>query len=366
MKFEVTGSPILARQNPALYQFIMLSMGVVVFLLIVAFIVKKITAYVHSPKYIEAHTKNTTTKKNLHAITRKASLNSAEMKLLWHMCKKNKAPNIVYLNKDPKAMDELLRKQYLEMKTKKVSQESIGVFFSMAYKLERCREEELFISSSNSLKQGQELVFKDADGYNWTFSLIKNTPQGIYLAIPKLLKSSERKPEPLSKFVLTVTAKANIAYSMPTRAIRYEEAMDGTDILVIKPGNSLEPIQRRKYRRSDLNVPCIFTEVEPRANTMDQAKNYAVMGQNLNGTLANISAAGCSLIGKAGVKIGRYLLMKFQLNGDEKEAVGIIISTSEAETPDLLVYHLKFTDIQLSVKNMIQEFVYGYDEAEIQ
>ncbi len=362
MNMENSGSPILARQNPTLYWILVFTIAAVALVFLVSFIVKRVNAWRSSPKFAESHKKVYTTKKNITTISRKASLTSNETKLLWYICKKNKTPNIVYLNKDRNAINELFREQYRQLKNSSASEEQIGTLFSILYKMEKLRSQDYVITSSEKLKAGQELYFKDSDGYNWCFTIQKNTSQGIFLEIPRMLANDEKRPKPLSKFVLTVTSNANTAYIMQTRAIRYEEALDGTKILVIKPSNTLQPIQRRKYKRKEVDQPCIFTEVEPRSGTSENSKNYAVMGANINGRLNNISSSGCSLMGHADIMAGHYILVKFQLNGEETEAVGIILSSTKDIDGEKTNYHIKFTDVQLSTRNSIYAFIYGFTD----
>ena len=45
------------------------------------------------------------------------------------------------------------------------------------------------------------------------------------------------------------------------------------------------------------------------------------------------------------------------------ELTGIIISTTKNQEDGSTGYHVKFTDIQLSVKNHIHAHVYGYTKA---
>lgn len=361
MRPEDSGQPILARQNPVLYWVIIGLIAAVILILLISFIARKISAWRHSSKFAQKRKENFTTKKNVTAIGRKASLSDEEMKLLWHICKKNKAPNIVFLNNDAEAVESLFKKQYIEMSGNGSSQEQIAVLFSMMRKLEKIRENNSVITSSAELKEGQELIFKDSEGFNWTLLLSKQNPQGATVEIPKMFFINERKPAPLSKFFLTVPSTGmNSAYLMQARVIRYEEALEGKFLLIMKPAKSLEPIQRRKYRRVDVNVPCIFSEVEPRAKSTGNTKGYAVLGESINGTIDDISAAGCSLSGSKDILSGHYLLLKFQIDGNDMEAVGIILSTTKDFESDRTNYHIKFIDIQTAVKNQIYAHVYGY------
>ena len=363
MKSEAAGSPILAEQNPTLYWTIVILIALAVVAIVLSLIIKRIVAWRKSARFIESRKKNFTTKKNINQIYRKASLTEGEARLLWHICKKNKAPNIVFLNMDAEAIEALMKKQHGEMISRGARDEQIAELFSLIIKLERLREENAAISSSESLEEGQELIYKDREGINWTFVITKNTQQGIFLEIPKMFFNSDQKPLLHSKFILTAVGIGNSAYSMQTRAVRYEEALDGKYILVTKSPCTLEPIRRRKYRRMDLNTPCIFTEIEMRAKKGDKTKGYAELGENINGTIHDISAAGCSLSGRKDIMGGRYLLIKFQLWEKDMELTGIIISTTKNLEDGSTDYHVKFTDIQLSVKNHIHAHVYGYTTA---
>lgn len=362
MKFEVTGSPILARQNPAVYWFIVISLAVIAFIILISFVVKKIGDYLKSSEYLEAHKSSVTTKKDIKSLKKKADLNEKEASILWHACKITQAPNVTYLYKDEKAMDQIFKTQYKEMKDKSAGEEQIRTLFHLMHKIERHRNSQISISSSNSLKPGQELVYKDAQGFNWILTLDKQESYGIFLEIPKLLSNSDKKPEPLSKFILTVTAKGNLAYTMQTRAIRYDQSLDGKNLLLIKNQNSLEPMQRRKYRRSNMESPVRVTEVEQRASMTGTSKSYALLGQEMEGRFENISIAGCSIRMKNSISDGKYLQLKFNLNGQEHQVVGIIMNTSKNLEDNTTSCHIKFSDVQRFTKNEIGAYVYGFND----
>lgn len=362
MKFEVTGSPILARQNPAVYWFIVITLGVIAFIFLIAFVSKKLGDYFKSSEYQLAHKSAVTTKKNIKSLKKKANLTEKEASILWHACKINQAPNITYLYKDEQAMDKIFKSQYHEMKKNGASEEQIRCLFHLVHKIERERNSQITIRSSNSLKPGQELVYKDSQGFNWILTLEKQENYGIFLEIPKLLSNSQQKPAPLSRFILTVTANGNLAYTMQTRAIRYDQSLDGKNLLLIKNQNSLEPMQRRKYRRSDFEAPVFLVEVEQRASMNGSSKTYASLGQRIDGTFENISVAGCSVRIKKEIPDGRYLQLSFSLNGKEHTVVGIILNTEKNQGDNSTSCHIKFTDAQRSTKNEISAYVYGFND----
>ena len=359
MKSEAAPSPILAAHNPTLYWIIVAAISTVLLILLVSFVSKKAAVWIKKSKSAKSG-KKLTTKKDINYIYRKASLTENQTKMLWHICRKFSVPDIISLNSDAEAIDELLKKQYVEMKAKNAREEQFTTLYHLNYKLEAYREQDYVISLSSSLKPGEEVTFKDSNGINWIFYLVKNGPQEMLIEITKAFYNSSIKPAPLTKFILTVSGTSNTAYTMQARVIRYEEAMDGKYMLAVKPSKSLIPIQRRRYKRMEINVPCIFTEVEPRSSGAGNSRGYAVLSGNMNGTLGDISASGCSLSGSQDIMTGHYLNVKFQMDGQEMEAVGIILSTTQNSEGEESLYHIKFTDIDVHVKNSIYAHVYGW------
>lgn len=361
MGLDGNGSPLTARQNPFIFTFLIIVALVILGILIIHLITRHIHKQHSSKKYIDEHKNQVTSKKNILAVSRIASLDAEEQRLLQQICMDYTPPNIEYLIKETGPIEELLKRKYSEMISSHADDHEISVLFSLQFKLEKAHDEALFITTTNSLAVGHEFTFKDIDGRDWFLTLVKNTPQSIELNIPKALAESDRKPEPLSRFMLSFTSRGNISYTLQTRAMRYEEAKEGVYSLFISNSNSLKPVQRRKYKRLSYISHCAFSAVKPTAKKADgTSKSYEILENKYDGFLQDISADGARISCTMPIKEEQYIHIKFSINEKEQSAVGLIISTKKSPDQNQFILHIKFTDISIAAKNQIYAFVYGY------
>ncbi len=362
MRFETTGSPILARQNPALYKFIVLSLAVVGFLLIVAFIAQKISTWMRSEAYIESRKSMPTTKKNVNSISRKALLTDDETKLLWHICRTQQARNIIYLAKDPVALKGLFSNHYALMKENGEDAARMEHFFTLYYKISTMQVNSKKLKSTNGLKSGQECFFKDAKGQDWIFTLLKNTRNFIELETPKMLFTSVDRPSPLSKIQISARLSEDETYSFLTRVIRYEEKPDGTYTIAITPANVVKQIQRRRHRRLATEIKCRGQKIEPTVKKSASDAGYTPDEEDFETVILDLSAAGCSFTSFQDIPIGKYVKITFPFNEKEIRVVGLIAGKSEVIYRMTHRHHVKFTSISTEAKNSIQEYALGFSQ----
>ena len=357
MGIEANGSPLDARSNPFVYQFILIALIVVGVLFLLYLLLKQIQKLHSSDKWIEAHKNLPTTQKDIKVVAKTANLDANEKKILWDICHKRKARNIIYLMRDEAEFSVLLKQAYLEDYANS-DDYSKKDFFSLISKIESAREKTLFITSTKSLAFGQEFLYKDSAGVVWTLKLNKNTPQGLYIDIPTRLAQSDKKPEPLSKFVLTFTAKGGIYYKLLPRVIRYELQKDGSTVLIASATNTLKPMQRRSSKRTKIQNECKFSAAQKNEEGKDK---FTILDKKYTGILDDISISGCKMLCKMPIKEGQYIYLTFNL-GQAKEfsTVGLIIMTKKAADTTDFVLHIKFVDLPLAVQNEINAYVNGY------
>ena len=345
MKFETTGSPILAGQNPALYKFLVLSLSVIGFLILVAFIVKKVNEWRSSEEYINAKKSMPTTKKNVNSLAKKAQLTNDEIKLLWHICRTHQAPNISYLAKDPIALKGLFTTHYALMKENAESETRKERFLALYYKLSTMQDGNKKLRSTNGLKAGQECVYKDPKGQDWTFTLIKNTRNFIELEIAKSLFISENRPAPLTKIKISAKISEDKTYSFVTRVIRYEEKPDGAYTISITPASIAKQIQKRKHRRIYTEIKSRILKIVPSVKKSPSDLGYVPDGEDFEGAILDLSAAGCSFTSFIDIPIGKYIEVSFNFNGKDFKTVGLVAGKSEVLHRMPHRHHVKFTTI---------------------
>ena len=360
MNFETTGSPILARQNPALYKFIVLSLIVVAFFLLVAYIAKKISKWMASDAYLEVKKSMPTTKKNVSAIARKAMLTPEETKLLWHICKTHQAPNISYISRNPIAIKELFSAHYELMKANAESETRKERFFTLYYKISTMQNSNKKIKSTSGLKAGQECIFKDSRGQEWTFTVIKNTSSFIELEIAHSLFILGSRPAPLSKIQISAKISADETYSFLTRVIRYEEKPDGAYTISISPANVVKQIRKRQHRRITTETRSRIAKIMPTLKKSPADPGYVQDGEDFDSVILDLSAAGCSFATFMDIPIGKYVKITFQFNGKDFNVLGLIAGKSEILYRMPYRHHVKFTSISAESKNTIQEYALGF------
>lgn len=332
---------------------------VIVVLVLIYFLQRKIKQKRMSPEWLEAQKNKETNIKNVANLAKNANLTSTEKALLWDMCHRFKAKNIEFLVKDEDEMNKLLKQEY-DVLAAKNNQNEIANFFSLYFKLEKVRFSSTSISTTSSLAEGQEFTYKDADGYEWQLKLISNSSNGLYIEIPKMLASSDKKPAPLAKFILNFTLKGSSSYSLLTRVIRYDQDKQGNSILVASSTNTLKPIQRRMSKRMKADSLCKFSAVK-KLEEKKGATDFEILEKKYEGELQDVSSSGCRISCGLPIKQGQSLYIEFEITkGEPLSAIGTIVMTKKSLDGKAFILHIKFVEIDIAVRNKIYAYAYGY------
>ena len=353
-------TPLLARQNPVMYSIILAFIVIVGSLLLVYFIVRNIQKRHASSKWIETQKNLPTSKKNVKALAKKADLTTEEQAFLWDLCRRAKPRNIEYLVYDEAAIAELFRTEYGTVVGQKNAETLRETLFSLLFKLEKVRVGSSLISSTRGLPEGQEFTYKDSEGVDWTFSLLENTAQGMFLQIPPSFYHSKIRPAALSKVILTFSTRGNMNYALLSRVVRYEEHKEGKFAMVLSATNTLKPMQRRMAKRVNTDIRCTFSAAK-KAKKKHDGSEYDVLEKRHQGLLQDVSATGCRLACNIPIKQGQYIYVEFSLDGVQtQQGIGIIVMTKKAQSGNGFILHIKFMEMPLSARNDIYAFTYGY------
>lgn len=360
----MNGSLVLSRQDSSNYLVIFVAMIIILILLLIYLVYKWYKKKQSSPEWIEMHKNLPTTHKNIEHVAKFAGLDRNEKFLLELMCRKFKAPNIEFLIRDEKAVDELCKKEFDYLNRKPDPEKMKSQLFTLRYKLERSRNSQLIITSTKSIMPGQDFSYTDERGSAWTFTLVENTPQGLSFSIPQTFANSSTKPSQMAKLNLTFVAKSGIAYILNVRLIRYETAKDSTPLMFAAHSNTLKALQRRNAKRMNINKKCRFAAVTVKAKTTSKGKEikYIPKDNRYDGLLQDISATGCKILCNMDIQKGQYIYIEFPLESDtiRHSATGLIIKT--LQTADNMHYtlHIKFIGIDIKVKNTIDSLIYNF------
>lgn len=357
------GSYISSRQDSFLYIFIVVVLILLAVATIVYFIFFKAMSKKRTRAWIEKNKNRDTKYKDVKACAHEARLNKAETLRLWHICKRYKARNILFMYREPEELDTMFQMEYNRMVSDSyVNHEKISIFFDLRYKLEKAYEEKLTINSTRSLREGQEIIIYDNEKNTWRVKLIKSTKDGFYVGLTKEFIENSAKPKPLSKIRITFTLPTGMAYNCLARAARYEKQPNGQEYLLITHSTTLNMYQRRGAKRMEMeNLQCEFSAVV--AKKEEGKKPTFQIKENRNrGKLLDISASGCRIWCGLPIVKGQYIQVYYRLPGSSKEsnAQGLIVNTKRASDQKTYILHIMFTDIGLEEKNTIYAKIYQY------
>ncbi len=361
------GQLLEARQNPFVYTFILLSIAVILFLLVLYIILKKFKKTKSYSEWKEKQQKSPTKKSNILTIAMQANLTEAERDLLWTICKIYKLKNIEYLYKDNVQLDTAFKDYYrqLEKASSKDSQDKsnedeISNLFALRYKLEKLRASKLYITSTKKIKEGSEFYYF-AEGNKFVLTLAEKDEFGCWLKCPENLCQAQYKPEALSKINLSFSLKLHVTFGLTVRILRYEKRSDGFEYLFFNHNDHLIPIQRRDAKRIDVNADCYFSAVDVTYEGKEEKALYSRKSTSYKGHMIDLSCSGCKMATSMPIKDGQLIYIEFQQEDKlDLHLFGKIIRTSRSKDNQNYVLHISFFDIEKSVQNKIYAFVYNY------
>lgn len=352
-----TGSPVDARQGSFLYTLVIFIVIGVVVLSLLGIIILKIREKRSSQSWVDGHKDLPTNKKNIKAMAKIANLTQNEASLLWVICHSLKAKNIEYLYKDYDAINELFKTEYDRLMQKKSDSDTLSVFFSLRYKLEKAHDIAMYIKSSSNIQEGQVIVYTDKAGLPWELKISNNTKQGFFVEIPPTLSSSGNKPDPLEKISIQFMTQSNISYTLDTRVVRYEIGKNGNELMFCSQTNILKPLQRRMSKRMNTDKPCKFSAVKVENS---KKKSFTILENRYDGKLNDISPTGCSLTYDKPIKKGQFIYVECNLQENNVTAIGEIVSTQKIPNNKTYILHIRFIEIDKHLQNQIYALIYGY------
>ncbi len=355
-----TGSPIEARliSSGFIYTFVASFIIAAIVLACLYFLYLKYRDLKKSKKWIEANKNRETKFSDVRAIAHEANLDSPEKKLLWSICKAHHARNILFSYRSENEMHTLFKSEFQKLNAQTPrNEEKISVLFSLRYKLEKLYDRKHSITSTKSLRPGQQIRVIDDNHAPHDAVVQKNTPEGFYIEISSELKN--HKPKPLSRFMINFSSATGMLYQCVVMAARYEDIPNGKEILLITHSSTLKVIQKRMTKRQGTNVECLFSAVKE-IKTGRKSK-FEVQQKKYTGTFIDISAGGCKISCGLPISKNQYIQLYFKLPGlIEHKAQGLILKTKKSMDEKTFVLYIKFTDINIAARNDIYAAIYDY------
>jgi len=356
-----TGSPLEARQNPLVYT-VILYLAIAIFIIFAIWVLLKIIKKKHSsPEWIEAHKKQPTKQADVIRLSKVIGLSNEERLLLTRICREQKMPNIFYSYTDSDALDDLFKRSYLTFKGIPFSTNLIYSLFRLKFHIEQYIISTKSIASSHSIPLNTVFTYVGKSQNAYQLKMVKNQKEGIILTIPKNLDESEDKPEPLSKISLSFTTTSNTQYTFETRLVRDNKVFDGTKQVLVAHSNTITSLNRRQYKRLELDVPCKYSAVEVFTNKKGDP-DLRPKENKYDGKLANISSSGCCLISNYPIKEQQYIYIETTLPPDKDIVVsGLITGLRQNKESGLYDLHVVFIKLPVSEQVKILSSVYGYE-----
>ncbi|MGN0728778.1 PilZ domain-containing protein [Treponema sp.] len=355
-----TGSPIEARIiiGGLVYTFVALFfLAAAASAAIYLFYIKH-RSHRSSIKWIEANKNRETRISDIRKIARDANLDSSEKKFLWHICRRNKVRNILFSYRSEAEMHTLFKNEFHRLNSNGIrNEEKTSLLFSLRYKLEKLYNKKHSITSTRSLRPGQQIRIIDSQRMPHDATVQKNQAEGLYVEITPELQYI--KPKQLSKFMINFSSSTGILYQCALTAVRYEIIPSGKELLLATHSSSLKVIQKRTTKRKGTNFECLFSAVKQIGT--GRKTQFKVLPKKFPGRVIDISAGGCKVSCSLPITKDQYIQLYFKIPGlTEHQAQGLIIKTKKSMDEKTFVLYIKFTDINITARNDIYAAIYDY------
>lgn len=356
-----SGSTILARQELSQNIFsIILIVVIVVFLVIcVYFISKIITKYHNSPEFLEKQKKRPTSQKDINEVASACILEKEEREILIEFCRKNKSENLIYLMKDLKTFDKLLKNLYKEFELSS-DEKSVFALFSLRKKIFSTYNQKAVVKNTKLLEPGTNLIYTKEKGFHYRLTLVENQPDAMVLDIPIGLEEGDF-PKPLEKISLVFESSDGTPYTVESRIVRFQEEKENKKQIIAVHSDKISNLQKREQERAEMDSPCKFNSVK--SSEDKKGRTLYILGEkDYDGDLEDISAGGCKISTYLPIKAGQLINIKGLFNKKQTDtAVGVIVRTTK-RSDEVFVLHIKFLEIDLAAVNRINAMVIHYDE----
>lgn len=353
------GSPLDARQNKMVYLILVLAAIVIGVFVLVYFALKAIKKIQQSEAWIEAHKKRPTTVVDVHKLAKQMNFSQDEENVLWEACKRTKAPNIIYLVKDMKAIDDLLRKEFGYLRAQKIAESTIYILFSLRQKIATVNAQTSRLKTTFAITLGQIIYISRSATTKIPMEVVDNIKNGLYLLLPSNMQTQTSRPVELSKVQFTIPASEGGLYTFFSRVVRYTTMKDGRLAMIVSHTNEVVFQERRKQKRIDVSMSCDFSAVKIESKGKGKVL-FLPQTNRHDARLKDISAGGCKIMANMPIKEGQHIHIKWTLTGTVCEAVGVIIRTTKGTEADAYYLAIKFAQITDRVRNDILAFVYKY------
>lgn len=347
-------SLLLAANRNTITLIIIIISSIIVFL----FFLLRLLIKTYSKKNAEWNKdpKRPTILKDLKTIAEQFDLTEKEKNLLWSYLYSKKTPNFYINSKNDSFVDNLFKEIFKEI----TNEEKKEMLFSIRTKIEQAHKNINVITNTKSLLNNQKISILDEDT-QYSSIIINNTQEGLIAKVPSDIYGNFIKKTALSKIVFNFETKNNVAYSVSSRIIRYQE--NQTKEMVIAHTSNIVLLHNRTNKRLQLSLPCHFSSVKVSSSGIgDHPKiQYAPMENKYEGILIDISNEGCCISTNLPIREDQYIYIELSFDGKEiNSMIGIIVDSEKIQNSNLIKLHIRFVKIPLKTKNYIYSKIFDY------
>lgn len=325
------------------------------------FIIRGITNYHKSDKYIQKEKERLTRPSDVRQLAEEYNISPEYEKIIAEFCRNEKLKNIKYLIKNSVEISEILRKHYFKLKEKKADAKTINDFFTLQYKFEEITAKTKRLRHTNQIPDGSVVFYISTSGEQLPLNLIKKSREALYLELPDFLVQRKQEPKLLERNRYSYKSNDGISYTFSSRTIRYEKNEENKNIMLIAHTEKLLTEVQRHYKREYSNIKCTFSPMQViRSSNSKEDDSYIISDKTYLGILTNISGGGCCIKNELPIKEGQYLNVNLSELGIKETVIGLIKKTRKL--PDgFFALHIQFIELTIETQNKILTYVYKYE-----
>lgn len=353
-----TGSPIFARQNPYVYLILLIAAIVIAIFALIFLAIKAIKKLQASPMWQEANRKRPCSYGHVKKLSKQMQLTIEDENLLWDICKRQKASNVLYLAKDMEQMDRLFCLHFKYMRSNGKNENAIYAIFALRAKFQAVCSVVTRLKTTFALKVGQIICINNSSTMKQPLEIAVNEKNGLFLLLPPNMQDQGSRPVELSKLLFSISTQTGGLYTFFSRVVRYTTLKDGRPVMLISHTNDIDYQERRKQKRIDIDQLCDFSAVK--VTKTGNLVSYIPQETRYSAKIKDISAGGCKIATNMPIKEGQHLHIKFLLFQEDHEVVGVILRTVKGTQEGTYYLAIKFVQITQKVQNDILARVYDY------
>jgi len=291
-------------------------------------------------------------------LVREIGLNSDQARMLGFVFKTDDVTEPEKSVSNPALLDRHFRRAYRVIETTSKSdaevQSRLALLFSTRNMLENSAVGT--ISSTQQLKEDTNLTIT----YNREkvkVNVITAKTENLAVAMPKNILGTQIKIPKGTRVSVLFFTKSNKGFSFETRVTGYS-TMHGHPVLQLAHSNKLRFLSNRRFRRRHAVIACFMFLVY--VEGAGKKQRLVVDKRRLTGNIADISVGGCSIKTSSPVKVGARFKVEFAQGENNVAALGQVLRINK--TGISTVIHIKFLRLSKKSMNLINAFVYEYND----